>query len=496
MFTECPTCHTTFRLSADDLRRAQGKVRCGNCSAVFNALESLAEDEPVAATDPESSWLTSSERNPHADMPTEADILEAEQAALDPDADSMDPDATDQEAGSYGILHIGSDENETPAEQFISEKDQVDDTIDGVAEQEVHEEAKLAGTDEEAFHEPDDFDEGTWDRIPGVGALEADTPHEPDTNALEYEHYVSDNPSESQRSDEYNQEVEEYSATSTEAANYEAHKADQLSAEGPEVTEEKPDEESLEFDVPAESWPQFFDADKSSAGGMTGAGPELNALEESSIAEARESLTALADKITPDESEAIPPWREDRLGRNATESAQSSRFGLLVLAGLSLIILFGAQLIHYNRDDLAAHPQYGELVRSAYARLGQELYPTWPLFDGYEIRGAEAVAGESGPNVLDIRTQIAATGNAVVGLPRLRVVLKDRWSNPVAARDFSPEEYAKPEDIPPLGLLPPGAIVGAHLSILDPGAGAQGFELELCLPRRDTGLECTDQPFR
>ena len=49
MFTRCPECETTFRLSAADLRRAQGRVRCGDCETVFNALEFLAEEPAESA---------------------------------------------------------------------------------------------------------------------------------------------------------------------------------------------------------------------------------------------------------------------------------------------------------------------------------------------------------------------------------------------------------------------------------------------------------------
>ena len=54
MFTCCPECHTTFRLRAADLRRARGQVRCGDCSAVFNAIEYLVEDpdETIEAPEP------------------------------------------------------------------------------------------------------------------------------------------------------------------------------------------------------------------------------------------------------------------------------------------------------------------------------------------------------------------------------------------------------------------------------------------------------------
>src|SRR5262249_7298707 len=49
MFTVCPKCALTLVVSAADLRVAQGFVRCGRCSNVFNALARLSEDRNVAA---------------------------------------------------------------------------------------------------------------------------------------------------------------------------------------------------------------------------------------------------------------------------------------------------------------------------------------------------------------------------------------------------------------------------------------------------------------
>jgi predicted Zn finger-like uncharacterized protein len=175
--------------------------------------------------------------------------------------------------------------------------------------------------------------------------------------------------------------------------------------------------------------------------------------------------------------------------------ARKKRSPLLVAVVALLVIGFPLQLIHYNRDSLAAHPSWGETVRNVYARLNLPLYPLWSL-DNYEIRGHEAVAGESGQDVLDIRTEIAMVGKTAASLPRLRVVLRDRWSNPLAASTFTPQEYADTADLPANGMLQPNQKFSAHVSIVDPGTGAQGYELELCLPRRNTGLVCTDQPFK
>ncbi|WP_309043880.1 DUF3426 domain-containing protein [Marinobacter sediminicola] len=48
--TECPKCHTRFRVTDEQLGLAKGKVRCGHCMAVFNAIEheiaSVAQKAP------------------------------------------------------------------------------------------------------------------------------------------------------------------------------------------------------------------------------------------------------------------------------------------------------------------------------------------------------------------------------------------------------------------------------------------------------------------
>ena len=45
MFTQCPQCQTVFRVTVAMLKAAQGRVRCGRCSHVFNALTFLI-DQP------------------------------------------------------------------------------------------------------------------------------------------------------------------------------------------------------------------------------------------------------------------------------------------------------------------------------------------------------------------------------------------------------------------------------------------------------------------
>lgn len=76
--TQCPKCQTRFRVSDEQLGVAKGKVRCGNCMEVFNAIEhrvvpSSPEPSatPPAPEEPESSDRTTEEDFVFADNPDE-----------------------------------------------------------------------------------------------------------------------------------------------------------------------------------------------------------------------------------------------------------------------------------------------------------------------------------------------------------------------------------------------------------------------------------------
>lgn len=107
MRTRCPRCQTIFRITPEQLRARGGKVRCGHCQAVFNALETLLEElppapvpEPVPAapqlprvselppapelpTEPESSPEPAPE--PEAVIPVEPEPLPEAEPAVEPE---------------------------------------------------------------------------------------------------------------------------------------------------------------------------------------------------------------------------------------------------------------------------------------------------------------------------------------------------------------------------------------------------------------------------
>lgn len=46
MYTQCPECQIAFRVTAEVLQQASGRVRCGGCGHAFSALEHLSEELP------------------------------------------------------------------------------------------------------------------------------------------------------------------------------------------------------------------------------------------------------------------------------------------------------------------------------------------------------------------------------------------------------------------------------------------------------------------
>jgi predicted Zn finger-like uncharacterized protein len=58
LFTRCPECDTTFRVTDETLKKASGQVRCGRCASVFNAYSEL-HDPSGESVEPEPELVAS-----------------------------------------------------------------------------------------------------------------------------------------------------------------------------------------------------------------------------------------------------------------------------------------------------------------------------------------------------------------------------------------------------------------------------------------------------
>lgn len=120
MQTRCAKCSTVFRVTPEQLKAKQGKVRCGNCQHVFNALDRLVEasllESALAATD---MAQTAADARSIPQALTERTIAEQTPALQDvagPPAPVVGPVAPESIAASSSLQSQQVPEREKPAE--------------------------------------------------------------------------------------------------------------------------------------------------------------------------------------------------------------------------------------------------------------------------------------------------------------------------------------------------------------------------------------------
>lgn len=110
MLTRCPACSTVFRLSTDQLASRHGRVRCGNCSRVFSALDHLvvqaADIDSDSASTVQSYDLFADSTALHSNRPEEPGRTSAAGAAgeLQAHAVSASTDEQPTQAGAAPIV--------------------------------------------------------------------------------------------------------------------------------------------------------------------------------------------------------------------------------------------------------------------------------------------------------------------------------------------------------------------------------------------------------
>jgi predicted Zn finger-like uncharacterized protein len=98
MLTRCPECATVFRVTPDQLKARQGRVRCGRCHRVFNAIDALIENVPAtlaSSPEPEAPGVEN-----RLDQAPTLDLEELSEAAAPSDVatdiDAVSPSASGQ----------------------------------------------------------------------------------------------------------------------------------------------------------------------------------------------------------------------------------------------------------------------------------------------------------------------------------------------------------------------------------------------------------------
>jgi len=417
LFTRCPGCETTFRVSADTLRVANGAVRCGQCATVFSAFSGLRQDALDRDMQNESEFLS-----PTLQTQELASIAEIESPEVSADeVASVDEDPA--KAAAEEVVE------EAPAEPEIAA------TVDADAQKPLAAATESAGND--VVPEMSD----ARDSIElGADVFAPDARTAATSGQLKFE----------APEDEWAQVIKEIEEAETQGADAEWTAAD----DGPDAPAERAvDDGALAATPPEQLEPFALDAwDEPSTtnvpagaqaaargdtlGHAPAAAAEMLGDDDAIVVEDEHEEPITAEEIDatlsrdPD-SELLAVLESALVSESVSRPADPRwRVGVALLA-----IALAMQLTHHFRDSLARQPLVGSLVTRAYDGMGMPLAPDWDL-SHYSITNWAATAGESDGGIgnLRITAQIRNDGPRPQPYPNVQLELKDRWEAVIGSR--------------------------------------------------------------
>jgi predicted Zn finger-like uncharacterized protein len=432
MFTVCPKCALTLVVSAGDLRVAQGYVRCGRCSNVFNAIVGLSDDRQKAAA--------------QAAINAPAPQRQTPAAAAPPPPPPPPPPQPQPE----------------PEIEIETE----DDTAS-------------TGENEALYAEPEPLD------VLPESALEFD-PSSTDVSKV----FIA-----GESNDERSGTFETIVLRADEEESLELVEDEALVEEEEEAApEEAPENEYVDNDL--RSLAARIDAETAAAPKpaprpappRTGAGqpPPRFVSESEQGVEARAAATqTLAARQSARAAAAVA----ESLAPPAKPAPNAMTY-VWPAAAVFALLLLGVQVVHHYRHDLATDPRFNRTLTSLYAKLGVALVPRWDL-TSYEVRQLGASSGADTRGQLLVRASLKNAASHSLPLPLLRVIVQDRYGNRIASRDVAPRGYV-PGAVPESALLGPGQRLDAEMVFVDPGQQAVGFEIDACLPSPEGQITCAN----
>lgn len=501
MYTQCPECSTVFRVTADMLRAAQGRVRCGICSTGFNAIENLSEHPfPRASADwPDEDTITVEELPGNEfieltgatgteddeavatvtedDEAVAADLADgpngaAGETSLPAGEDDLDaiPDAALEFHGSPADLErlfvdaTPSRPEATPASaDAASAEAELERAIEEVAA------ADFSGIEVSESELPwqaagdDPFGASHPGLIASALAFPAAAPS-PVAEAAEGAQEAPPAVDEAgPRADDLDRTDEYPVLVIDEAADGEAAAA--------------PDEATAAGETEASQ-----DGTEGGSGDTAPAGGEPDAM----------PLLLIPEQLRRDA--ALSAAEELAAPEDFEQPAGPRRWPLV--AGIALLaIALAAQAAHYWRQDIARNPAFGPWLLRAYGALGLDA-PAPVDLSAFELRQLGAASEPNQAGRIKVRASIVNRAPFAQPYPVLRLSLQDRFGATIGSRELLPAQYMPGGEASASSLLGPAQRADAEIVFVDPGRDAVGFELDVCVGEA-AGLRCSaDLPQR
>ncbi|MET0070998.1 MAG: DUF3426 domain-containing protein [Candidatus Thiodiazotropha sp.] len=433
MFTQCQHCLTMFRITPEQLKAADGKVRCCQCNNVFNALLNLMEsptpftnddtiqDESHPALQNESPVGTDSaaaggERAPD-EFAVESGLVSDSEVEKSLDA-LADDQPTIQRLSEESILEVDEQSPEDDSQsQYLLEQD------DGLETEPDY----FAGGTESQMSELLDRDSaslllegrGDEDKLAEVISLESVDKAFPDTD--------------------------------------QAEAADEASAQQRELEQEMLAEETSPEQEPL--------AEETS--------PEQEPLAEETSPE--------QDPAQAGEEESHPQASMDEMSRftfeEDYETPQPNRYRRYwILGALLLLIPLAGQVAWYSRDRLVSHELGRHILQGLCAVAGCEV-PIRRDTEQIIISERALTAHPEKEDVLSLKLEMVNAAAFQQPFPRLQLSLYNDLGKLIARRTFLPHEYKSDPDRN-RQMMPKLKAVQVELELLDPGNEVTGFKFD------------------
>lgn len=436
MKTRCPACATTFRVNPEQLKARAGKVRCGKCDSVFNALDTLIEEVVVLA--PPSGALA-------ATLPLPAEAAIAGAAAPDPSSAGEHAQAEDSASAP---ARLDGPNAETPDFPTIE-------------------------TDEASPLElavPADGDASAGEVIETIESIEVDYP---DTD----EEFVV---TEITSPDDLSVEATLADDFATKAENAET-------AESPATGEaEAATTAALEASAPAEA-SELADPTREKV-----AASDISEQPADNGAASAPPHAAADGGVLPRQMTEIPgysKWSEGAIAGSAQaidnglptgSGAASSQTAFVVVAVMLALLLAGQTVFHFRSEIAASAPSLRRALVT-YADLFGAALPPLRHAEQISIEGSDLQADPARSGQLLLLATLANRAPYAQALPLLELTLTDTHDQAVARKVFPPEQYL-PDPAAASAPFAPRSEIALRLPIETRDIAAAGYRLYVFYP--------------
>src|SRR5690554_6236166 len=416
--TQCPKCLTRFRVTDEQLGIAKGKVRCGHCMDVFNAIEHKVTSATVAT--PKAPSDISSKKPPEGTQPNQP----ASGFTSDTTEDNFifaDNPEEDAEEGRYAGTKLTFSDDEL-SDSFRSFDDRAPSAQDDTVDDDISE-----GVDEswaEAILREDNAPEKSADTTPEPDKppVKAE-PEEQTDGELDYELQPSPEP-----------------------------------APAPETPAQTPDNKG------PKDTPNFFNDDQS--------GLALESFDQEQDAELEHERPLKGERFASGAPFGDLRHEPVSLGGNNRGWLRTAAWSVIVLGLIGVLI---AQITWFQFDRLSAIPELRPFYEKGCELAGCELKPLINV-DAIQSRKLVVRTDPENRSQLVVDAVIINRADFQQPFPAIALTFSNLNGDVVAQSIFTPDEYLAGE-AETLKSMPVETPVRIAIGIRDPGRDAVNYNI-------------------